>query len=89
MEKKQSQDRAKNTEMQIALKQQAVTRLEKVCSDLRQRLDVEKGADDGPSNFFEMLPQKSQTEVFQTDTHTVSSHESPLSELPDAPLYEL
>ena len=56
MEKKQTQDRARNTEMQIALKQQAVTRLEKVLSDLQQRLDVEKGADDGQSHFFDMLP---------------------------------
>ena len=86
MEKKQTQDRARNTEMQIALKNQAVTRLEKVLSDLQQRLDVEKGADDGQSHFFDMLPQKNPIEAFQTDTQTVSSHESPLSELPDAPL---
>jgi len=73
--------------MQIALKLQAVSRLEKVLIDLQQRLDVEKGADDGQSHFFDMLPpQKQPTEVFHTDTQTVSSHESPLSELPDAPL---
>jgi hypothetical protein len=54
--------------MQIALKHQAVTRLEKVLSDLQQRLDVEKGADDGQSSFFDMLPLKSAAEVFQTET---------------------
>ena len=74
-EKKQLRDRLANTDMQIALKKQAVARLEKVSSDLRQRLDQEKGADEAPTSFFDMLPQKSQTEV--SDIHTVSSNESP------------
>jgi hypothetical protein len=77
--------------MQIALKRQAVARLEKVCAELNKKYEAEQGADDD-SSFFDALPVKSATEVAVPDTHTVvSSQEGPTSEMPqnDSPLSDI